>query len=216
MGYILFVMTPRPATSTEQILSRLKEMGPGSVFTRKDLQGIVSSGSLGRILIALGNEGVIQRLDRGLFALPRHNKRLGLDIPPAPDAIAAAIARKRGWTIIPHGAWAANQLGLDLQVPAQFVCLSDGPSETIEAGGQTLTFKHARPKDLVADDPEVSTIIQALRHLQHDGLENAIRQLGKQLPLAVCTRLTERTERTSAWLHEAALQIRDTQRSHHD
>ncbi len=209
-------MPPFPATSMEPLRARLKKMKPGSVFTRRDLQGLVSTGSLGRILTKLAEDGAIRRLDRGLFALPKHNPRLGMDIPPAPEAIAQAIARKRGWTIIPHGAWAANQLGLDLQVPAQFVCLSDGPSETITVAGKQLVFKHARPKDLVADDPEVSTVIQALRHLQHDGLDEAIQHLGKKLPLAVCERLMERTERTSTWLHEAAAQIMAARQGRHD
>ena len=209
-------MSPRPATSLEQIHDHLRHLEAGSVFTRRDVHGLVANGSLGRILTLLEGKGVIRRLDRGLFFLPRHNPRLGLDIPPGADAIAHAIARKRGWTIIPHGAWAANRLGLALQVPAQFVCLSDGPSETLEVAGQHLVFKHARPKDLVADDPEVSIVIQALRHVQHDGLDDAIHRLGKRLPRAVCERLVQRTERTSTWLHAAALKIEATNRISHD
>ncbi len=59
-------------------------------------------------------------------------------------------------------------------------------------------------------------VTQALRHLQHDGLENAIQHLGKRLPLAVCKRLVKRTERTSAWLHEAACQVMAVRRNRHD
>ncbi|TVR17195.1 MAG: hypothetical protein EA401_00630 [Planctomycetota bacterium] len=209
-------MTPRPATSLELIRDLLQQMVAGSVFTRRDFQGLVANGSLGRILTQLEDDGVIRRLDRGLFFLPRHNPRLGLDIPPSPETIAHAIARKRGWTIIPHGAWAANRLGLDMQVPAQFVCLSDGPSETLTVAGHHLVFKHARPKDLVADDPEVSTLIQALRHVQHDGLDDAIHNLSNLLPQEVCERLLQRTARTSTWLHAAALKLMAAQRSNHD
>jgi hypothetical protein len=209
-------MPPFPATALTPLQAHLNQMQPGSVFTRRDLQGLIAPGSLGRILAKLAQDGSILRLGRGLFALPKHNTRLGLDIPPDPEDIAAAVARKRGWTIIPHGAWAANELGLDLQVPAQFVCISDGPSETITIAGKELIFKHARPKDLVADDPEISTIIQALRHVHKHGLDDAIQHLSQRLPRTVCDRLVERTARTSTWLHEAANKIKEAQREHHD
>lgn len=91
----------------EAIESRLRENGRGYAFTRKDLIDMASSGTLGRILARLVEDGTIRRLDRGLFDYPRVNEKLGGQLSPDIDQVAHALARKFRWTIVPEGALAA-------------------------------------------------------------------------------------------------------------
>ena len=66
----------------------------------------------------------------------------------APEKVAAAIARKNGWTVEASGATAANQLGLSTQVPARIVLRTDGPSRTIDVGGWKIELRHTVPRFL--------------------------------------------------------------------
>jgi hypothetical protein len=60
----------------------------------------------------LAKEGKIHRLLRGVYEYPAFSRLLNAPANPDPDAIAQAIARAHGWTLIPSGGMALNILGL--------------------------------------------------------------------------------------------------------
>lgn len=190
------------------IESRLQEHGRGYAFTRKDLVDMASSGTLGRILARLVEDGTIRRLDRGLFDYPRVNEKLGGQLSPDIDQVAQALARKFRWTIVPQGALAANRLGLSQQVPAKYVYLSDGPTKQVKVGNQAIRFQHARPKDLRADSVLSATVIQALRHIGREAIDSeTIKRLSRALPAQDRKRLVEDTKYGTDWIHQVAKQL---------
>lgn len=200
----------KPATARARLESYLETLERGAVFSRRDVQGLAPAGSIGSALARMVGEGRLERLGPGLFHLPRVNPRLQRAVPPDIHDVAQALARKFGWTLVPSGQWAANRLGLSTQVPAQAEYLSNGPDRTETVGRRRLRIRHARPKDLLADDPEVSLVIQALRHLGRDAVDAPVLdKLRKTLPNGVRERLFERTRSTSHWLHEVASQLVD-------
>jgi Family of unknown function (DUF6088) len=85
-------------------------------------------------LTALVWDGVIRRIRRGLYDVPKVNPDLGGTLSPDIDQVARALARRHRWTIVPEGAWAANLLGLSTQVPAKIIYLSDRPNQKIQIG----------------------------------------------------------------------------------
>ena len=91
----------------EQIEKRITDAGPGYVFTRKDFQDIVSSGSIGQILSRMVKGGVIRLIGRGIFDFPNTNPALGGQLSPDIDQAAKAIARKFRLSILPYGNLAA-------------------------------------------------------------------------------------------------------------
>jgi len=192
----------------ESIERHLKEHGRGYAFTRKDLLDLASSGTLGRILARLVEDGTIRRIDRGLFDYPRVNEKLGGQLTPDIDRIAEALARKFRWTIVPQGALAANRLGLSQQVPAKYVYLSDGPTKQIKVGNRTIRFRHARPKDLRAESVLSATVIQALRHVGRDSIDQeTIMRLGRALTAEDRKRLVEDTKYGTDWIHQIAKRL---------
>jgi len=206
IGFVAIM--PRPPTVQQALEAFLEEKGPGYVFTRPDLRGLADTGTLGKALARLTDQGKIKRLQRGLFQVPRFSARLGQELPPQPEQVAEALARKFGWTIIPHGSWAANRLGLIEQVPAQLRYLSSGPDRTLRLGKRVITFTHARPKDLGADDPQVGAVIQALRYLGRARVDEQLkRRLRKALPADLRRRLLERAGHASDWLYELSRDI---------
>jgi len=192
----------------KSIERRLKEHGRGYAFTRKDLLDLANSGTLGRVLARLVEDTTIRRIDRGLFDYPRINEKLGGQLSPDIDQVSQALARKFRWTIVPQGALAANRLGLSQQVPARYVYLSDGPTKQVRIGNRTIRFQHARPKDLRADSVLSATVIQALRHLGRDAVDqNVIGLLRDTITARDRKRLVEDTRYGTDWIHRVAKQL---------
>ena len=207
---ILFVTTA--ATNMDptgkRILKRITDKGRSYVFTRKDFQDLAPTGSTGKILSRLVEAGLIRRLGRGLFDYPRINQALGGELSPDIEKVAQSVARKFGWTIMPEGALAANQLGLSQQVPAKIVYLSDGPSKKVQAGNSVIHFKHARPKELRAENYASGLVIQALRHLGKDNVERkVIDLLRKRLSSKERTNLLNDTRYGTDWIYQVAQRI---------
>ncbi|MFN8876233.1 MAG: DUF6088 family protein [Gemmatimonadota bacterium] len=72
--------------------------------------------------LARGDELV--RVSQVLYLPPVQN-RFGVR-PPYLETALAAVAQATGETVVPHGATAANMLGLSQQVPVQSVFLASG------------------------------------------------------------------------------------------
>ena len=192
----------------KKIAGRIKAKGRGYAFTRKDFQDLATTGSTGKILSRLVAERMIRRLGRGLFDYPRVDETLGGELSPSIDQVAKAVARKFRWTIMPVGALAANQLGLSQQVPAKIVYLSDGPSKKVQAGRLTIQFKHARPKEMHAENYSSGLVIQALRYLGKKNVDRkAIDLLRRRLPAKEKADLVKDTRYGTDWIFQVARQV---------
>jgi len=183
------------------------------VFSRKDFWDIAPTGPVGVILARFVSHGMIRRLGRGLFDYPRVSQALGGELSTDIDQVARAVARKFRWTIMPEGALAANQLGLSQQVPAKIVYLSDGPSKKVQAGGLAIRFKHARPKEMSAENYASGLVIQALRYLGKKNVDRkVIDLLRRRLPAKEKANLLKDTHYGTDWIFQAAQQIAEGRR----
>ena len=140
-------------------------MGRGSVITPKDFLDLASHETVRQILSRLAKEGKIRRLLRGVYEYPAFSKMLNAPANPDPDAIAQAIARVHGWTVVPAGETALNILGLSTQVAAQWQYFSDGPSKKYAWEGGTLILKHRTNKETTKLSPKTALVVQALKTL---------------------------------------------------
>src|SRR4029077_3529677 len=156
-------------TMRDQIVARIERLGAGKAFSAKDFLDIASRGTIDMALGSLTRRGIIRRIQRGLYDMPKVNPTLGGKLSPDIDEAAQAIARRQRWKIVPEGAWAANLLGLSTQVPAKIIYLTDGPTKDVEIGRRSIHFKHARPKAMAGLEGKIALVVQALRHL---GKEN--------------------------------------------
>ena len=140
-----------------QIHERILQAGPGTVFTPKDFLDLASRDATDQALSRLVRQAQLQRLGRGLYYTPRHNETLGVDVPPDLDDVADAVARQTGSRVAPSGAVAANRLGLSTQVAV---------------GSYTLQIKHVSPKDLPVGSRTSALVLQALRFLGRDAIDD--------------------------------------------
>lgn len=167
---------------SEKVLRRIQRKGRGFSFSGKDFLDLATRPSVDKALSTLADAGQIRRVLRGIYDYPRINDTLGGELSPDYDQVAQAIARSTGTRIEPSGSWAANLLGLSTQVPGKIVYLTNGTTRNYRVGNQTITFKRAAPKELLAKSPITSTVIQALRSFGRDGVDaNVVTHLRSRL-----------------------------------
>jgi len=192
----------------DQILTRIKRLGEGKVFSAKDFLDIASRGTIDMALAGLTRLGTIRRIGRGLYDIPTVSDALGGILSPDIDEAARAIARRQHWKIMPEGAWAANLLGLSLQVPSKIVYLSDGPNKDIQISRRSIHFKHARPKAMAGLEGKIALVVQALRHLGKQGVSKRdIETLRSALSNSEKHKLLADTQFGVEWIHETAKKI---------
>jgi hypothetical protein len=146
-----------------------------------DFLGLGDRAVVDKTLSLLARNGVLRRLGRGLYDYPRRNAELGGQLGPDFEQVAKALARKLGVRIQPHGAWAANLLGLSSQVPAQIVYLTNGHPKTYRFGRQTIIFRRNAPGKFRPADEIVGLIAGALRELGSDAVDDELRARLRQL-----------------------------------
>jgi predicted transcriptional regulator of viral defense system len=166
---------------TDKVIeSRVKSIilghGRGWVFTRMDLIQVGAPDSIGMALLRLSRKNVIRRLARGLYDYPVIHPTLGR-IAASADAIAKALACRDAVRIQPAGAYAANILGLSEQIPTRIVFLTDGASRHIKLGKREIVLKRTTPRNIAASGRKSGTIIQALRHLGKNQVNDQVRSI---------------------------------------
>ena len=165
-----------------KLLKRIRGHGRGAVFSSADFLDLGTRAALDQALSRLVKQGAIRRLAPGLYHYPRSNPKLGGVIPPLPDDVARAVARKTGNRIIPSGAIAANILGLSTQVPTKAIYLIDGQPKKVRYGSQTIIFRSAAPRTMIVSGRVSAIIFQALRYLGQEGVTGSVsRQLRRSL-----------------------------------
>jgi len=163
-GDILKCMPREPLARSERIRRRIDKAKPGWVFTPFDFLDFGSPYLVGMVLLRLMRKGLVRRLTRGLYDIPRKHPQLG-DLSPAAEEIARAVARRDGATIQPSEATAANLLHLTEQVPARIEYETDGPSRVIRVGKLTIKFRKRPRRKLGSVAPVSSMVFAGLRNL---------------------------------------------------
>lgn len=156
-----------------KIRSRIYGYGRGWVFTPKHFQGLGSSAAIDSTLRRLVADGTIRRLSRGLYDYPIHDPQLGA-IAPSADAIARALVTRDAIRLQPSGAYAANVLGLSEQVPSRIVFLTDGPARKVKLGKREIHLQHTTPRNMATAGRKSGTIIQALRYLGQNQMNDQV------------------------------------------
>jgi hypothetical protein len=185
----------------KKILSRIYGHGRGYAFSGKDFLDLGDRDTVDKTLSLLAKNGNIRRLDRGMYDYPRQNPELGGQLAPDMDQVARAIARKLGIRIQPHGAWAANLLGLSTQVPAQIIYITDGHPKKYHILNQVIAFKRSAPGKFQSDDDMVSMIAGALRYLGQKSInDEMLSRLSRLLAGHSQKRILSEVQNLEGWI----------------
>ena len=196
---------------SDKVLARIRAKGKGSVFTPKDFIDLASHETIRQILSRLERQGTMRRLLRGIYEFAEYNTLLNRPSPPNPDAIAQAIARAHGWTILPSGETATNMLGLSTQLPAKWEYFSDGPSKKYLWEGGEITFKHRTNKETSGLSHTTALLVQALKSLGQEHVdEKTLEVIQRCIDRKQCTLALKEARYATSWVYEIIRKLAST------
>jgi hypothetical protein len=184
----------------QRILAEISRHGRGWVFSPDEFSDLADPRFVGVALSRMVAAGAIRRLARGLYDYPKSHPVIGI-LAPSPDAIAKALVGRHNIRLLPSGAYAANLLGLSEQVPAKIVFLTDGPSRTVRVGDQEIRLKQTTPRNMGPAGRTSGLVIQALRHLGQQHVDDLVLQsLKRNLSAKDKKQLLEDLAYAPAWV----------------
>ncbi|WP_337867006.1 DUF6088 family protein [Ignavibacterium sp.] len=154
-----------------KIAAIIRKLPEGSILFVEDFLDYGNRENIKKALLRLKEKGIIIRIAFGIYLYPKIDNELGI-LYPSVEEIAQAIARRDKARIIPTGVQALNKLGLSTQVPLKAVFLTDGAARVVKIGKRTITFKKASPKNLLVKGEISGLVIQALKSIGKNKIEN--------------------------------------------
>ena len=191
-----------------EIRNRIKAEKYGSVFVATDFADITENVKIGVCLSRLEEEKTLLRIMRGVYYKPEYSTLLGEYIAPAPDAVAHAIARNFGWTIVPCGDTALNLLGLSTQVPAVWSYVSDGAYKEYAYDKTTIKYKRTTNKEISKISAKTALVIQTIKTIGKDHInDKTIEQIQTKTTAAERKAMLKEAQYTTAWVYEILKRI---------
>jgi hypothetical protein len=187
-------------STDKKIQDRLCDHGRGWVFTPNDFKDLGSRNAIASALKRHKHSGLIRQLTRGLYDYPRTDPELGL-LAPSSEEIAEALAGRDALRLQASGAYAANLLGLSTQVPLRIVFLTDGRSRKVQVGKRQIILKQTSPRNMATAGKISGMVIQALRHLGKEHVdEEIIHTLKQRLDADAVKQLMKDIRYAPAWV----------------
>ena len=191
------------ATNWQLIKDRINKSEIGTVFVATDFVDISDKTSINTYLTRLDEEKSLQRIMRGVYYKPEYNDFLGEFVAPEPDAVAHALARNFGWTIVPCGDTALSLLGLSTQIPAAWVYVSDGTYKEYTYEQTTIKFKRTTNKEISKLSYKTALVVQALKALGKDNVdETVLTKLKNSLTDNEKQSLLTEAKAATSWIYE--------------
>ncbi len=175
----------------------------GTVFVPIDFVLLTDKKTASVCLTRLEAEKIILKIMRGVYYKPEYNDFLGEYVAPEPDAVAHALARNFGWTIVPCGDTALNLLGLSTQIPAAWVYVSDGTYKEYTYEQTTIKFKRTTNKEISKLSYKTALVVQALKALGRDNVDDAVlTKLKNNLTDSEKQALLTEAKAATSWIYE--------------
>ena len=150
-------------TLPEAILLRAQALPEGGVVSPKEFLHLSSRAAIDQAFSRLAKEEKLLRVARGAYVAPissRFDTRA-----PAPEKVVEALASQSGDIVAPHGANAANALGLTQQVPIREVYLTSGRTRKLTLGRSEIMVKHVPRWMLALGTGQAGAAVRALAWL---------------------------------------------------
>lgn len=188
-------------TLPETILQQAQSLPEGGVLSPKEFLHLGSRSAVDQALSRLAKAGKLLRVARGAYAAPV-SSRFG-SRAPAPEKVVEALARQNGEIVVPHGASAANALGLTRQVPIHEVYLTSGRTRKLKLGRSEILVKHAPRWMLALGVRPAGTAVRALAWMGPVHAGKSLASLRRTLPRSEWNALTAVRATLPGWMAQA-------------
>ena len=179
----------------------IENMPYGFALTLSDFTDDLDYENVKKNAQTLEKRGVIRRVLRGVYDKPKYSKAINEYAVPYPNEIAKAIARGLKWGIAPDDNAALNMLSLSTQVTANWSYVSTGPYKKYNINNVTIEFNHRANKELVGMSENTKILIQALKAIGRDNInDDIITKLKKHYKRKEKQVILEESKNTTIWI----------------
>jgi len=184
----------------ENILLHAQSLPEGGVLSPKEFLHLGNRAAVDQALSRLTKEGRLLRVARGTYVTPV-TTRFGIRAP-SPEKVVRALSTRTGETVTPHGASAANALGLTRQVPIREVYLTSGPSRKLRLGRSEVAVNHA-PRWMLALEGSAGAAVRALAWMGPSHVTESLAILRRTLPSSEWQALAGARAGLPSWMAQA-------------
>jgi hypothetical protein len=188
-------------TLPETIQQRGRALSEGGVLSPKEFLHLGSRPAVDQAFSRLAKAGKLLRVARGAYVVPV-SSRFG-SRAPAPEKVVRALAEQSGEIVAPHGASAANALGLTQQVPIREVYLTSGKTRKLKLGRSEVLVKHAPHWMLALGTRPAGAAVRALAWIGQAHADESLSTLRRNLPRAEWQALASARASLPSWMAQA-------------
>lgn len=188
-------------TLPETILQQARSLPEGGVLSPKEFLHLGSRSAVDQAFSRLARVGKLLRVARGAYSTPV-SSRFG-SRAPAPEKVIQALAEQSGEIVVPHGASAANTLGLTQQVPIREVYLTSGRTRKLKLGRSEVLVKHAPRWMLALGTRQAGAAVRALAWIGPTHADQSLASLRRTLPPSEWQALTSARATLPGWMAQA-------------
>jgi hypothetical protein len=188
-------------TLPETILQQARSLPEGGVLSPKEFLHLGSRSAVDQAFSRLAKTGKLLRVARGAYATPV-SSRFG-SRAPAPEKVVKALAEQSGEIVVPHGASAANALGLTQQVPIREVYLTSGRTRKLKLGRSEVLVKHAPRWMLALGTRPAGAAVRALAWIGPTHAGKSLASLRRTLPRSEWQALASACATLPDWMARA-------------
>lgn len=189
------------STLPETILRQAQSLPEGGVLSPKEFLHLGSRSAVDQAFSRLAKAGKLLRVARGAYAAPV-SSRFG-SRAPAPEKVVQALAEQSGEIVVPHGASAANALGLTQQVPIREVYLTSGRTRKLNLGRSEVLVKHAPRWMLALGARPAGAAVRALAWIGPSHAGESLTTLHRTLSHAEWQALASARASLPGWMAQA-------------
>lgn len=188
-------------TLPESIRQQAQSLPEGGVLSPKEFLHLGSWAAIDQALSRLTKEGKLLRVARGIYVTPV-SSRFGTRVP-APEKVVHALATQSGDVVTPHGASAANTLGLTQHVPIREVYLTSGRTRTLKLGRSEVMVKHVPRWMLALGTGPAGAAVRALAWMGPAHVAESLATLRRTLPPSEWQSLASARASLPPWMAQA-------------
>jgi hypothetical protein len=136
-------------STSEKVTRQLQRMRRGVPFSINQFHELGTAASVQKALSRLAQEGVIERVAKGIYVRPKSLASMpSIKITASAEQIAKKWAQQNGYTLVRQGIESAYRLGLQTQAPVKTVFWSNGASRTFSVGNEIVEVRHVAESKL--------------------------------------------------------------------
>lgn len=138
-------------------------MKRGMPFSITGFYTLGSRTSVQKALSRLVQEGVLERVCKGIYVRPKPLLSMpSIKMTASAEQVARVWAKEYGYKLVSQGQESAYRLGLQTQAPMRTIYWSNGPTRKFRIGNEVVEVRHIAEKKLRWEGTPAGTLLRGL------------------------------------------------------